>query len=155
MRDLNRVCLIGRTGDDVQLHFFDGSTNCVGRVSLATQYEYKKQSGEEVKETEWHNLLLRNKTAEIVAQYCKKGSKIYVEGRLKYRSYQKDGVTKYYTEIEVTDFQFIDSKNQNTAGQNPAPPAEAPAANPVNQKDGDYTNNFQRSAPDEHDDLPF
>ena len=149
MKDLNKICLIGRTGEDVKLHHFDGSTNCVGRVSLATQNDYKKQNGDKVEETEWHNLLLRNKQAEIIAQYCKKGSKIYVEGRVKYRSYDnKDGQKVYYTEVEVSDFQFIDSKQAS-----PAQPEQT--ARPVNEKDGDYTNNFQRSAPDGQDDLPF
>ena len=142
----NRVTLIGRTGDDVKLHYFDNQ-NCLGRVSLATQNDYKnQQTGEEVKRTEWHNLTFRNKAAETVEKYCKKGSMLYVEGRLVYRSYEKDGQTFYFTEIEVTGFEFIDTKKPETTPN---------AVPPVNQKNGDYVDNFQRSAPDEHDDLPF
>ena len=92
MKNLNRVTLIGRTGDDVKLHYFDNQ-NCLGRVSLATQNDYKnQQTGEEGKRTEWHNLTFRNKAAETVEKYCKKGSMLYVEGRLVYRSYEKEVV---------------------------------------------------------------
>lgn len=147
MKNYNKVTLIGRTGDDVKLHYFDNQ-NCLGRVSLATQNDYKKKdTGEEVKRTEWHNLVFRNKAAETVEKYAKKGSLLFVTGRLCYGNYQKDGQTVYYTEIDVDYFEFIDAK-KDTAQQ-------AAAAPPANQKNGDYIDNFQRSAPDEHDDLPF
>ena len=91
---VNKVILIGHLGDDVKIHYFEGG-GCVGRFPLATNESYtNKSSGEKVTQTEWHNLIVRNKVAEIFEKYVKKGDKIYIEGRLKTRKWvdndQKD-----------------------------------------------------------------
>ena len=105
--------LIGHLGEDVKMHYFDGG-NCIGRFPLATNETYiNKSTNEKITSTEWHNLVVRNKAAEICEKYLTKGDKIYVEGRIKSRQWQtEDGVTKYTTEIQVTEFTFLSVKKE-------------------------------------------
>ena len=105
---LNKVMLIGHLGDEVKLHYFD-DRNCVGRFPLATNETYtNKQTNERVTNTEWHNIVVRNKAAEICEKYLSKGDKVYIEGRLKTRKWQDDkGNDRYSTEIQCTDFTFF------------------------------------------------
>lgn len=112
---LNKVMLIGHLGDNVKIHYFDDS-NCVGRFPLATNETYtNKQTNEKVTNTEWHNVVVRNKTAEICEKYLKKGDRVYIEGRLKTRKWQDDsGNDRYSTEIICTDFTFLTTKNEQT-----------------------------------------
>lgn len=128
---LNKVMLIGHLGDDVKLHYFEGG-NCIGRFPLATNEVYiNKQTGERITSTEWHNLVVRNKAAEICEKYLSKGDKIYIEGRIKSRQWQgEDGATKYTTEIQVTEFTFLTTKKEYEPGKAPvqnAPEAARPA----------------------------
>lgn len=113
---LNKVMLIGHLGDDVKLHYFEGG-NCIGRFPLATNEVYiNKQTNERITSTEWHNLVVRNKAAEICEKYLSKGDKIYIEGRIKSRQWQgEDGATKYTTEIQVTEFTFLTTKKEYDA----------------------------------------
>lgn len=108
---LNKVMLIGHLGDDVKMHYFDGG-NCIGRFQLATNEVYiNKTTNEKIVSTEWHNLVVKNKAAEICEKHLSKGDKIYIEGRIKSRQWQgEDGSTKYTTEIIVTEFTFLSSK---------------------------------------------
>ena len=108
---LNKVMLIGHLGDVVKMHYFDDK-NCVGRFSLATNETYtNKQTNEKVTNTEWHNIVVRNKAAEICEKYLKKGDKVYIEGRLKTRKWQDDkGNDRYSTEIQCVDFTFLTPK---------------------------------------------
>ena len=112
---MNKVMLIGNLGDEVKVHYFEGG-NSVGRFPLATNETYtNKQSGEKVTQTEWHNIVVRNKAAEICEKYLGKGDKIYVEGRLRNRQWQgEDGQTRYTTEVHVHDFTFLSTKNENS-----------------------------------------
>jgi single-strand DNA-binding protein len=122
---LNKVMLIGHLGDDVKMHYFDGG-NCIGRFQLATNEVYiNKTTNEKITSTEWHNLVVRNKAAELCEKYLSKGDKIYVEGRLKSRQWQaEDGSTKYTTEIQVTEFTFLSTKKDNENNkQSPNPEA--------------------------------
>ena len=111
---LNKVMLIGRLGDDVKMHYFEAG-NCIGRFSLATNEVYiNKQTGEKIESTEWHNLVVRNKAAEICEKYLSKGDKIYAEGRIKTRQWQSDdGTTKSAYEIQVTEFTFLSTKKNS------------------------------------------
>ena len=104
---LNKVMLIGHLGDDVKIHFFEGG-GCIGRFPIATNEVYtNKTSGEKVTNTDWHNVVLRNKAAEICEKYLSKGDKIYIEGRLKTRKWQdQDKKDRYTTEINVDEFTF-------------------------------------------------
>ena len=114
---LNKVMLIGHLGDDVKIHFFEGG-GCVGRFPIATNEVYtNKNSGEKVNNTDWHNVVLRNKAAEICEKYLSKGDKIYVEGRLKTRKWQdQDKNDRYTTEINVDEFTFLSTKNNELDG---------------------------------------
>ena len=117
---LNKVMLIGHLGDEVKMHYFDDK-NCVGRFPLATNETYtNKQTNERVSNTEWHNIVVRNKAAEICEKYLTKGDKVYIEGRIKTRKWTDDkGMDRYSTEIQCTDFTFLTNKNeqQNTVPQ--------------------------------------
>jgi single-strand DNA-binding protein len=108
---LNKVMLIGHLGDDVKMHYFEGGGS-IGRFPLATNESYiNKNSGEKVTNTEWHNLVVRNKAAEICEKYLSKGDRIYVEGRIKTRKWTgEDGVDRYSTEINVNEFTFLTTK---------------------------------------------
>lgn len=111
---VNKVILVGHLGDNLKMHYFDGG-NCIGRFPLATNETYiNKSTGEKINSTEWHNLVVRNKAAEICEKYLSKGDKIYVEGRIKSRQWQDDsGSQKYTTEIQVTEFTFLTLKNES------------------------------------------
>lgn len=113
----NLVILIGHLGDEVKMHHFENG-GCIGRFPLATNSSYtNKQTGEVVESTEWHNIVVRNKGAEVCEKYLKKGSKVYVEGMIKTRKWQaENGEDRYSTEIHANQFKFLDSKAD--AGQN-------------------------------------
>ena len=108
---VNKVILIGHLGDDVKMHYFDGG-GCIGRFPLATNESYiNKSSGEKVTQTQWHNIVVKNKAAEIFEKYLKKGDKLYVEGKLKTRKWvDSDQKDRYNTEIIVSEFTFLSSK---------------------------------------------
>lgn len=144
---LNKVMLIGHLGDDVKMHYFEGG-NCIGRFPLATNEVYiNKQTNEKITSTEWHNLVVRNKAAEICEKYLSKGDKIYVEGRIKSRQWQaEDGTTKYTTEIQVTEFTFLTTKKEFEGNRQGVPAANEPAK----------TANYDiQNLPSADDDLPF
>jgi single-strand DNA-binding protein len=110
---LNKVMLIGYLGDDVKMHYFK-SDSCIGKFPLATNEIYiNKETGEKVTSTEWHNIVVRNKAAELCEKYLSKGDKVYIEGRIKSRQWQaEDGSTKYITEIQAIDFTFLTTKKE-------------------------------------------
>ena len=112
---LNKVMLIGHLGDEVKMHHFDGGGS-IARISLATNESYtNKNSGEKINNTEWHNLVAKNKVAEIFEKYLSKGDKIYVEGRIKSRKWQDEsGEDRYTTEIIVNEFTFLSNKKDDT-----------------------------------------
>ncbi|CAA0145398.1 single-stranded DNA-binding protein [Tenacibaculum maritimum] len=117
---VNKVILIGHLGDEVKMRYFEGG-NAVGRFSLATNESYtNRQTGEKVVSTEWHNLVVRNKLAEICEKYLTKGDKIYCEGRIKTRQWEQDGIKRYLTEIHVVDMSFLSTKKDLTAVKNQA-----------------------------------
>ena len=93
---LNKVMLIGHLGDEVKLHYFEGG-GCVGRFPLATNETYtNKQTNERITNTEWHNIVVRNKAAEICEKYLTKGDRVYIEGKLKTRKWQDEkGMDRY------------------------------------------------------------
>lgn len=149
---LNKVMLIGHTGDDVKMNYFEGG-NCIGRFPLATNEVYtNKNTGEKVSNTEWHTIVVRNKAAEICEKYLKKGDKVYIEGRIKTRKWQDDqGNDRYSTEVQCTDFTFLTPKNENPSSfQQPvANAASDNSQNPLNQQ------NSTDNDTGEEDDLPF
>jgi single-strand DNA-binding protein len=122
------------------MHYFEGG-NCIGRFPLATNETYiNKSTGEKINSTEWHNLVVRNKAAEICEKYLSKGDKVYIEGRIKSRQWQDDnGSQKYTTEVQVTEFTFLTLKKESD--------------------DSRYQSNFNRPKFNEDDmpknDLPY
>jgi len=133
-KDLNKVQLIGRLGQDPELRY-TGSSVAVVNATLATSEKWK-----EGEHTEWNRLVLWDKLAEIIAQYCQKGSRVYIEGALRTRDWEKDGIKRYVTEIRVSDMIMLDSQ-----GDRPAQ-TERPSAQPKPQ---------EPSQDDGFDDIPF
>ena len=144
---LNKVMLIGNLGDDVKMHYFEGG-GCLGRFPIATSETYtSKQTNERITNTEWHNIVVRNKGAEICEKYLSKGDKVYIEGRLKTRKWQDDkGADRYSTEIHCTDFTFLSTKKES---QNNA--ASSPTAHNTATKPSETT----KPVEEDSDDLPF
>lgn len=106
----NKVTLIGRTGKEVEITTFENGQKA--SVSLATTDFYKNAQGEKVEDTQWHNLVAFGKTAEILEKYVAKGQEIAIEGKIVNRSYEdKEGVTKYISEIRVEEILLLGSKN--------------------------------------------
>jgi single-strand DNA-binding protein len=109
-RGVNKVILVGNIGQDPETRYLP-SGGAVTNVTLATSESWKdKNTGENQERTEWHRIVFYNKLAEIVAEYVKKGSKLYVEGSLRTRSWEQDGVKRYATEIIADEMQMLDSR---------------------------------------------
>ncbi|GGD96201.1 single-stranded DNA-binding protein [Planktosalinus lacus] len=150
---LNKVMLIGHTGDDVKMIHFEGG-NCIGRFPLATNEVYtNKTSGEKVTNTEWHNIVVRNKAAEICERYLKKGDKVYIEGRLKTRKWTDDqGNERYSTEIQCTDFTFLTPKSESeNYNQKTSPQPETSTESKPTQAQPQQGQDEKQ----DEDDLPF
>ncbi len=109
MAGVNKVILIGNLGKDPECKVLE-SGNMVANLSVATSESYTDKDGNKVETTEWHNCTAWGKQAEIIEKYLKKGSKIFIEGKIKTRTYEKDGQTRYATDIQIKEFQFLDSK---------------------------------------------
>lgn len=110
MSGINKVILVGRLGKDPEVkHLESGST--LANFSLATSEKYKNKNGEMVETTEWHNIVIWGKLAEIVEKWVHKGDLIYVEGKLVTRSWEKDGITRYATEIVGIAMTMLGSKS--------------------------------------------
>jgi single-strand DNA-binding protein len=138
---INKVILIGHLGDEVKMHYFEGG-NSIGRFPLATNETYtNRQTGERVTNTDWHNIVVRNKLAEICEKYLTKGDKVYIEGRIKNRQYEVDGQKRYSTEIQVQEMTFLSTKKELNTPSSTSQPQQ-------NQNTGPTVSN-------EEDDLPF
>jgi single-strand DNA-binding protein len=106
----NRVQLIGHLGNDPEIKTFDGKKT-MARFSVATNETYKKESGEKVTETQWHNVVAWNGTAKIVEKLLKKGAEVALEGKLTTRSWEdKEGNKRYITEVVATELLLLKSK---------------------------------------------
>lgn len=121
-RGINKVILVGVLGQDPEVKYL-GNGNAVCNLSLATSEEWKdKQSGEKKSQTEWHRVVLFGKVAEIAGEYCRKGGQVYIEGKLKTREWEKDGIKRYSTEIVVDmqgTMQLLGGKTADGGGAAP------------------------------------
>ena len=118
---LNKVMLIGHLGDEVKMHYFEGG-NSIGRFPIATNESYtNKQTGEKITTTEWHNVVARNKLAEICEKYLCKGDRVFIEGRIKTRQWEQDGIKRYSTEIHAVDMTFLTTKKDLNNPQKSSP----------------------------------
>lgn len=139
---INKVILIGNLGDDVKMHYFDDQ-NCVGRFPIATSESYtNKQTGEKITNTDWHNIVVRNGLAKVCEKYLGKGDKVYVEGKLKNRQWEQDGVKRYSTEVQVNEMTMLSNK-KNEMNSNQPQQNQQPTAQPKSVVE------------EENDDLPF
>ena len=143
MAGINRVILIGNLGKDPEVMTFDNGVKKAS-FSLATTESYKNKEGARVDQTEWHNIVLWRGLAEVAEKYLKKGNQIYVEGKIKYRSYEQDGIKKYITEIYGDNMTMLGSRREGVDGHSEQPPQNIPS--PQNDSQ-------EMAAP--QDDLPF
>ena len=129
---INRVFVLGRLGRDPEMGQTTSATP-VARLAVATSRIRKDQSGNRTEETEWHQVVLFGRQAEIAQQYLTKGSEVYIEGRLRTRSYEKDGVKRYSTEIIGESMQLGARPHGNPDAPKPAAPATSSAMSSVDE----------------------
>jgi len=114
---MNKVLLIGNTGNDPDTRYLDNG-NAVGSFSLATSESYTNKQGEKVQQTEWHKIVVWGKTAEIAEKYVKKGMKLAIEGKIKYRNYEnKEGQKVYVTEIYADRMEMLSKSESEVPGK--------------------------------------
>ncbi len=141
---INKVILVGNVGRDPETRHLDKNV-AVANFSLATTENYTSKTGEKVSTTEWHNIVAWRGLAEVVEKYVKKGSQLYIEGRIRTRSWDdKDGNKRYTTEIYADTLQMLGKREGHTETDGQAPQSEPVTA--VNEPD---------FSPAEEDDLPF
>lgn len=154
-RGVNKVILVGNLGKDPEVRYMPNG-GAVANLTLATSDTWKdKTTGENQERTEWHRVVLYARLGEIAGQYLKKGSKIYIEGRLQTRKWQdKDNVERYTTEIVGSEMQMLDSRGAGAGGsagyddERAGEPAAMPAAAPQGKKAPSNFDEFD-------DDIPF
>ena len=110
---LNKVILIGNVGADAEIRYINDVV-ATGKIKLATSETYTDKKGEKVTKTEWHTITVWNNTAKIAEKYVKKGMQLYIDGKIAYKSYEKDGETKYFTEIVATEMRFLGGKKDES-----------------------------------------
>ncbi len=137
MASVNKAILIGNLGADPELRYTPGG-QAVANFSMATTEKFKNKEGEQQERTEWHNIVCWSRTAEIANEYLKKGSPVYIEGRIQYRSYDdKEGIKRYRTDIVAQRLQLLGSRGQAERAVSEPPVTPEP------------------KAPSDDDDLPF
>ncbi len=158
-RGINKVILIGNMGADPEVRY-TASGAAVANIRVATSDSWKdKQTGERQERTEWHNVVMFNRLGEIAGEYLRKGSKVYIEGRLQTRKWQtQDGQDRYSTEIVANEMQMLDSRGEASGSfepRAPRPPQQqstaapaAAAAKPEQPQNQGFDKDFD-------DDIPF
>ena len=157
---VNKVILVGNVGKDPETRYLEEGV-AVSKFSLATSEVYRNKAGEKVTTTEWHNIVLWRGLAQIAEKYIKKGTQVYIEGRIRNRSYDdRDGNKRYITEIVCDNLQLL-GKKQDGSGPDQQQNQESNAANYQNQaaapnKEQQSVEDPPFSSPEsEPDDLPF
>jgi len=152
-KGVNKVILVGNVGGDPETKAMP-SGSMVTNITVATSESWKdKQTGQAQERTEWHRVVFFNRLAEIVNEYVKKGSKVYIEGSLRTRSWEQEGVKRYSTEIVASEMQMLDSR-QGGQQQAPQQRQQAPQQQAQNQQqarqavEGGFDSSFD-------DDIPF
>ena len=137
-RSLNKVMLIGNVGNDPDIRA-TSSGNQVGKLSLATNRQWKDASGQQKEKTEWHRLTFFGRLVDIVDQWVKKGDRLYVEGRVEYSETETDGQKKYWTDIVVTEMVMLGSSPGGGGGRggNFQDDQSASPAAPISEPDDD------------------
>ena len=144
---VNKVILIGNLGKDPEIRHLENGA-AVANFSIATSENYKdRKTGEKVSQTEWHNIVAWRGLAEIAEKYLKKGAKVYIEGKLKTRTWQdKEGNNRYSTEVITDNLTMLGSVGESMSNSNSVKSDEN-GSKPSPEK--------EFSSPDENDDLPF
>jgi single-strand DNA-binding protein len=150
MASVNKVIIVGNLGRDPEVRYMP-SGDAVTNIAVATTDRYKdKQSGEQKEITEWHRIVFFNRLAEVAGEYLKKGSAVYVEGRLATRKWtDKDGVERYTTEIKGDSMQMLGGRSSGGSSEPYDAPAARPAAAPAAKKPA------PAAMDDLDDDIPF
>jgi single-strand DNA-binding protein len=152
---VNKVILVGRLGKDPETRYMTNG-EAVTNATLATSENWKDKNGEKQERTEWHNLVFYRRLAEVAGEYLKKGSQVYIEGKIQTRKWQdkETGKDRYTTEIIVNEMQMLGAKSGGAGsfevmeGQSQAPARSAPAARPAAAPAKSNFDNFD-------DDIPF
>jgi single-strand DNA-binding protein len=126
MASVNKVIILGSLGKDPEVRFMPNG-DAAASFSMATSESWKDKQGVKQEKTEWHNVVAYRKLAEIIGEYLKKGSSVYIEGKLQTRKWEKDGVTRYSTEIIADSMQMLGGK-QDSADKPSAEPSAEPSA---------------------------
>ena len=168
-RGVNKVILVGTCGQDPEVRYMPNG-NAVTNLSLATSESWTdKQTGQKVEKTEWHRVSLFGKVAEIAGEYLRKGSQVYIEGKLQTREWEKDGIKRYTTEIVVDmqgTMQLLGSRPQNGGSQQgssnaaPQPQQQRPQQSQASRRENPpVQQQSQQGAPRDFDsfddDIPF
>jgi single-strand DNA-binding protein len=156
---VNKVILIGNVGKDPEVRYLDNNLP-ICKMSLATSEVYKNKAGEKVTTTEWHNVILWRGLAEVAEKYVKKGSQIYIEGRLRTRSFEdKDKIKRYTTEIVADVLQLLGKRTDESGAHSQAMNSGEPASNFHPQGDTEIVPDIQqpqeKRTGEKDDDLPF
>lgn len=164
-RGVNKVILVGTCGQDPEVRYLPNG-NAVTNLSLATSESWTdRQTGQKVEKTEWHRVVLFGKVAEIAGEYLRKGSQCYIEGKLKTREWEKDGIKRYSTEVHVDingTMQLLGGRPDNQSGgqqqqRQPQQQRQQPRQQYNQQRQAPHQN--QQAAPPDHesfdDDIPF
>ncbi|TXI45010.1 single-stranded DNA-binding protein [Methylophilus sp.] len=178
MASVNKVILMGNLGRDPEVRYMPNG-EAVANFSIATTENWKDKSGARQEKTEWHNIVMYRRLAEIAGEYLKKGRPVYIEGRLQTRKWEKDGVTRYSTEIVADQMQMLGTGREGGSAPyeggemdqgggmddyNQAPPRQQPAAMGGGNNAGGGNRNAFQPAPaskpagnfdDFDDDIPF
>lgn len=159
-RGVNKVILVGTCGQDPDVRYLPNG-NAVTNLSLATSEQWTdKQTSQKVEKTEWHRVSLFGKVAEIAGEYLRKGSQVYIEGKLQTREWEKDGIKRYTTEIVVDmqgTMQLLGSRPQDGQQRQAHPQAGAARQQPAPRAQQAAPQQNQQGAPPESfdDDIPF
>lgn len=149
MASLNKVMLIGNLGKDPELRYTASGT-AVASFSLATSDRIKNKSGEWEEKTEWHNITLWGRTAEVAGEYLSKGKTVYIEGRLQTRKWQdKDGKDRYTTEVVGEKMQMLGGKGEGGGGQRPS------GGNRGGYQDHNQSSGYDEPSFNPDDEIPF
>ncbi len=164
MAGLNKVMLIGNLGKDPEIRYSQQGTAVV-KFPIATSEQWTdRNTGEKQEKTEWHNIVAFGKPAETLEKYLSKGSQIYIEGRIQTNKYDKDGQTRYFTDIVANNFQFLGFKQDNQGGGGNYQSGGNSFQKPDQENDNQFQNQTSPDAsadaggeqtPVQDDDIPF
>lgn len=153
MAGINKVILVGNLGKDPEVrHLENGAT--VANFPLATSETYTDRNGERITQTEWHNIVLWRKTAEIAERYLRKGRQVYIEGKIRTRNWtDRDGNQRYTTEIVGDVLQLLGSREEGSSG--PSNMSAHPTQAATGHSEPSQQKPLPAQTPEEKDDLPF